>query len=264
MHGLAALSAGVITSLRAEWFRVRLDRTHLRLFCGRLIVMTLEGRHAWLALSEELLDATSPLKSWSWDERGLRPSDAAGQPYPRYARPPSRNGFYSPDLDPSGVEWTALQTPHLDYLKRVVVEGRAPDHRTRSTDGLTEAVLSWGAGSPSECLSQASVVASLRSSPAVRRARMELAPRKPASRMILTRAFDRSPDVIAEALLRAAGICESCREPAPFARASDGTPYLEVHHRTRLSDGGDDSIDNVLAVCPNCHRRWHFGRGLDC
>ena len=57
MHGLAALSAGVITSLRAEWFRVRLDRTHLRLFCGRLIVMTLEGRHAWLALSEELLDA---------------------------------------------------------------------------------------------------------------------------------------------------------------------------------------------------------------
>ena len=26
-----------------------------------------------------------------------------------------------------------------------------------------------------------------------------------------------------------------------------------------LSMNGDDSIENVCAVCPNCHRKLHFG-----
>ena len=25
----------------------------------------------------------------------------------------------------------------------------------------------------------------------------------------------------------------------------------------RLADGGSDTIDNVVAVCPNCHRKFH-------
>lgn len=60
-------------------------------------------------------------------------------------------------------------------------------------------------------------------------------------------------------LLRAAGECESCREPAPFERR-DGTPYLEPHHTTRLSDGGLDHPRFVGAVCPTCHREIHHGR----
>lgn len=58
---------------------------------------------------------------------------------------------------------------------------------------------------------------------------------------------------------RAEGNCESCNQPAPFKRASDGTPYLEVHHVIPLSKGGLDVIDNVQALCPNCHRKAHFG-----
>ncbi|WP_430789132.1 HNH endonuclease [Virgibacillus flavescens] len=76
---------------------------------------------------------------------------------------------------------------------------------------------------------------------------------------VATRAFKRNADVIGEVLIRANGICENCEKEAPFKRASDGTPYLEVHHNKRLADGGKDTVDNAIAVCPNCHRELHFG-----
>ena len=49
--------------------------------------------------------------------------------------------------------------------------------------------------------------------------------------------------------LRAEGRCESCGGPAPFV-AQDEEPFLEVHHLIPLSEGGTDSPDNVIAVCP--------------
>ena len=71
--------------------------------------------------------------------------------------------------------------------------------------------------------------------------------------------FVRNPDVVAEALLRASGVCERCNCEAPFRRAKDGTPYLEVHHKVRLANGGKDSLENAIALCPNCHRETHYG-----
>jgi hypothetical protein len=68
---------------------------------------------------------------------------------------------------------------------------------------------------------------------------------------VATKAFKRSADVIAEVLIRANGLCEKCGKEAPFKRKTDGTPYLEVHHRKRLADGGADTVDNAIAVCPN-------------
>lgn len=60
------------------------------------------------------------------------------------------------------------------------------------------------------------------------------------------------------ALRVADGVCGGCDEPAPF-ETEDGDPYLEVHHITRRSDDGPDHPDNVIALCPNCHRRVHHG-----
>ena len=76
---------------------------------------------------------------------------------------------------------------------------------------------------------------------------------------VLQRAFRRNPDVVAEVLERAAGHCECCKKRAPFPRASDGTPYLEVHHKQTLADDGYDEVENAIALCPNCHRREHHG-----
>ena len=55
---------------------------------------------------------------------------------------------------------------------------------------------------------------------------------------------------------RANGICEGCATVAPF-KTKRG-PYLECHHIHRLSDGGPDDPANVVALCPNCHKRAHF------
>ncbi|WP_340392868.1 HNH endonuclease signature motif containing protein [Paenibacillus sp. FSL E2-0190] len=81
----------------------------------------------------------------------------------------------------------------------------------------------------------------------------------PESYETITRVFKRNPDVIAEALVRANGVCEKCKKPAPFRKAVDGSLYLEVHHKIRLADGGEDTVNNAIAVCPNCHRELHFG-----
>jgi len=71
--------------------------------------------------------------------------------------------------------------------------------------------------------------------------------------------YRRNPDIVVEALLRAGGVCEDCKQTAPFDRASDGTPYLEVHHVQSLANNGEDTLSNVLAICPNCHRKRHYG-----
>ncbi|WP_350628339.1 HNH endonuclease signature motif containing protein [Pseudoalteromonas sp. CAL260-MNA-CIBAN-0059] len=80
---------------------------------------------------------------------------------------------------------------------------------------------------------------------------------KKVSRTIIE--FNRNPDVVAQTLLDARGICGRCNKPAPFARKKDGSPYLEVHHIIRLADGGADTLNNAIALCPNCHRKSHYG-----
>lgn len=92
-----------------------------------------------------------------------------------------------------------------------------------------------------------------------RLARLARAERKPSKVAVSTTAFIRNPDVVAEVLYRAGGVCESCKSPAPFQRASTGEPYLEVHHRVPLAADGDDTVENAIALCPNCHRKSHYG-----
>lgn len=72
------------------------------------------------------------------------------------------------------------------------------------------------------------------------------------------RLYRRSEQVRQYVLMRARGVCESCRQPAPFKR-KDGSPYLEPHHINRLSDGGLDHPRYVGAICPACHREIHHG-----
>lgn len=69
--------------------------------------------------------------------------------------------------------------------------------------------------------------------------------------------YERDPEVKAWVLRRANGKCELCHEEAPFVK-SNGLPYLEVHHIVQLALGGPDTIENTVAVCPNCHRALHF------
>lgn len=92
-----------------------------------------------------------------------------------------------------------------------------------------------------------------------RQQRLKNAPKKPTLITVSTKAYLRNPDVVAEALLRAGGRCESCGALAPFTKASNGQPYLEVHHIQPLADDGEDTVINAISLCPNCHRREHYG-----
>jgi 5-methylcytosine-specific restriction protein A len=94
---------------------------------------------------------------------------------------------------------------------------------------------------------------------ASRQRRLEKALAFPEFEFRTTRFFARNPDVAAEVLVRANGVCERCNCEAPFVRSKDGSPYLEVHHTGRLADGGEDTVQNAMALCPNCHRELHFG-----
>lgn len=76
-------------------------------------------------------------------------------------------------------------------------------------------------------------------------------------RAINSSTFIRSADVVKETRKRANGICQLCNQPAPFIDKK-GNPYLEVHHIIWLSRGGEDSMDNTAALCPNCHTMMHM------
>lgn len=78
----------------------------------------------------------------------------------------------------------------------------------------------------------------------------------PSKRPVETKKVVRDPYVVEYALRRAKSSCQLCNKVAPFLR-KDGSPYLEVHHIHFLRDGGSDSVNNVVALCPNCHRKMH-------
>jgi 5-methylcytosine-specific restriction protein A len=92
-----------------------------------------------------------------------------------------------------------------------------------------------------------------------RAARLAMAKRIPDKYAVVQLVFRRNADVVAEVLERASAHCESCKRPAPFRRTSNGSPYLEVHHKKTLADGGEDTVENAIALCPNCHRKEHHG-----
>lgn len=83
--------------------------------------------------------------------------------------------------------------------------------------------------------------------------------RKPRSGMTTTTVFNRDPNIIAYAKVRAGFRCEVPGCEVPVFLKPDGEPYVEVHHIHMLADGGEDTIDNVACLCPSHHREIHFG-----
>lgn len=75
-------------------------------------------------------------------------------------------------------------------------------------------------------------------------------------RVATVQQHQRSPYVAEHAKRRANGICQLCGNNAPF-KDKAGRPYLETHHIVWLARGGEDTIENTVALCPNCHRKMH-------
>lgn len=52
----------------------------------------------------------------------------------------------------------------------------------------------------------------------------------------------------AAVLSRDNGLCQVCKSKGIY------TPATEVDHIKNKADGGDDSIDNLQAICKDCHK----------
>jgi 5-methylcytosine-specific restriction enzyme A len=68
--------------------------------------------------------------------------------------------------------------------------------------------------------------------------------------------YPRSKEVRDAVLHRAGGFCEHCSKPG--FETDKGAIFLETHHVIPLAEEGPDEIWNVVALCPNDHRRAHF------
>ena len=145
---------------------------------------------------------------------------------------------------------------HIEYY-----EGIRPVtlHKLRKTrEKWATAIAEFSGRNPSSNFD--AEVAKMLAAPASERLKnLPLPGTKPKASFATVKVFQRNAAVAAEVLLRAQGKCETCKQPAPFLRAWDGRPFLEVHHVVRLADDGEDTVENAIAVCPNCHRFHHFG-----
>lgn len=165
----------------------------------------------------------------------------------------------------SGLERLPSPIPVSSFIK---ISDNSP-LKTRSTSGrwsyvkpLPEWVGTITQSAVTEDLEseyQSAVNRSLELGEAEREKRLKNASKLPKSIQTIARGFIRNHDVAAAVLLRANGKCERCKCDAPFIRASNNTPYLEVHHKVMLAQGGEDTVENAMALCPNCHRELHFG-----
>lgn len=95
---------------------------------------------------------------------------------------------------------------------------------------------------------------------ALRSRALQEAPKGSTRKQQKSNVYERSEAIRVYVLRRAQGICEGCSSPAPF-KTPQNRPYLEPHHIRRIADRGPDHPRWVIALCPNCHRRVHYGKG---
>jgi 5-methylcytosine-specific restriction protein A len=86
--------------------------------------------------------------------------------------------------------------------------------------------------------------------------RVSYSKKNPGTRQVSSTTYDRNSNVAELAKRRSKGLCQLCGLPAPF-KDKKGDPFLESHHIVWLSGSGEDSIENTVALCPNCHRKMH-------
>ena len=70
--------------------------------------------------------------------------------------------------------------------------------------------------------------------------------------------YRRDAAVRSYVIKRSQGRCEHCGLLG--FELPDGSHYVEAHHVIELSAQGPDTVENVIALCPEHHREAHYGR----
>lgn len=78
---------------------------------------------------------------------------------------------------------------------------------------------------------------------------------------VIAQVIKRNNRVRAYAINRAKGKCEYCNVQGFIT--TNGGYYVEAHHIIALCDSGSDTVDNVIALCPQHHRQAHYGKDAE-
>ena len=62
-----------------------------------------------------------------------------------------------------------------------------------------------------------------------------------------------NPFTRGQAIANAGSKCQLCKIDGS-TDGNKGMSFLEIHHLKRLSEGGEDSLQNIVVLCPNCHK----------
>ncbi len=80
--------------------------------------------------------------------------------------------------------------------------------------------------------------------------------RQPKLLHTMARRYERDKTLVSKLKQERGSNCQICG--FSFTK-QDGTDYCEIHHLESLADGGLDVSSNMLVLCANCHRRFHYG-----
>lgn len=217
----------------------------IRLFAGHTIVLTLIGSTVWVTTdASEDENRLAALRSWAWETKV----------YPKYKRPPSRNGTYSPLHDEYG-EWPTIQAAHLSYLDRVLARPRGFDprsahrHEPLIMEYLSITLQRSMPGMESALLPEADVVHDAAGFW-----------EGSATRVPVTR-FERDRRARDECVRLYGSNCIVCGMSFGKRYGSEMDDFVHVHHLVPLSETREgysvDPVRHLVPVCPNCHAVLH-------
>lgn len=88
--------------------------------------------------------------------------------------------------------------------------------------------------------------------------RIKAVPKVPQKKTTTSSEFVRSREIVEKAKRRSKYICDYPKCGWKGFIKQKGGQFIEVHHIIPLSEKGTDTMNNVAALCPECHRKQHY------
>lgn len=236
----------------------------VRLYAGKLIVLTLEKGRAWLPLdqisleeSPEIARNIEDLPAWEWDKEDS----------PEYKQVLSKNGFYTP-LKSHEDDWPLLKPFHFAFLDRVAKQSSALNISSRRLD---EPVVTMylkhelNRNIPSLYVQPENVDRSEDRYPSndfslTEEVELEKIYEGSVTQIKVNK-YERNPKARKECLEHYGARCVVCDFAFAEKYGPSAAGFMVVHHLTPLSATGEryevDPIKDLKPVCPNCHAVIH-------
>lgn len=238
----------------------------VRFLVGSIIVLSLEqNNHLWLALDNEILDASpgrmdelERTELWRWDTHG----------YLEYKRVPSRNGYYSPGAGRSDA-WPTIRELSLKYIDRVAGSFQAlrRDSQLKHMPALVQYLREELASHvPEPDYGQVGIFQSpQRTEDFVLAEEVLEGPLYEGGKYeVKVNAYERNPRARQLCIAYYGARCAICGFSFSEVYGEIGEGFIFVHHVKPLSEVTAqyevDPIMDLIPVCGNCHAMLHRNR----